>query len=195
LGDRRSLLLAGAAALNYGAIFMFIASAPVIVLDWLKLNEREFAWLFVPTIGGLMLGAMISGRLAGGRSPATIVRLSFLVIGAGSVIGVLSSALLPSMIPWTLIQPTLIATGAAISAPTMVLMMLDRFPQIRGTVASLQAATTLTCNAIVSGLISPLVAAHPLWLSLGTAALNVVAAGLWAVYHWRPGPDRVAQSA
>ena len=69
LGDRRFLLLGFAASLNFGALFIYIASAPSVVLDLLKLSETQFAWLFVPVIAGMMLGSATSARMAGRMSP------------------------------------------------------------------------------------------------------------------------------
>ena len=57
--------LAAAGTFNFGALFLYIASAPAFVLDLLRLDERSFAWFFVPMIGGMMVGAFVSGRIAG----------------------------------------------------------------------------------------------------------------------------------
>src|SRR5690606_21641008 len=57
--------LAVAGAMNFAGLFLYIASAPAFVMDLLGKGERDFAWLFIPTIGGMTLGAYLSGRLAG----------------------------------------------------------------------------------------------------------------------------------
>ena len=77
--------LAAAGTFNFGALFLYIASAPAFVLDLLKLNERSFAWFFAPMIGGMMLGAYISGRIAGKIDGARQVRIEFLCCGAAAV--------------------------------------------------------------------------------------------------------------
>ena len=51
----RFLRLSMAAALNFGALFLYIASAPAFVLDLLRLREQQFGWFFIPMIGGMML--------------------------------------------------------------------------------------------------------------------------------------------
>src|SRR5690606_15417769 len=40
--------LSAAAAFNFAALFLYIASAPAFVLDLLKLDERQFGWFFIP---------------------------------------------------------------------------------------------------------------------------------------------------
>src|SRR5690606_15999598 len=65
LANRRFQRIAAAGALNFAALFLFIASAPAFVLDLLGLDENSFIWFFGPMIGGMMLGAFTSGRVAG----------------------------------------------------------------------------------------------------------------------------------
>ncbi|WP_033011610.1 multidrug effflux MFS transporter, partial [Xanthomonas vasicola] len=47
--------LAAAGSFNFAGIFLYIASAPVLIMQHLKLGEGDFAWLFIPTIGGMTL--------------------------------------------------------------------------------------------------------------------------------------------
>ena len=55
----------GLGTANFGALFLYITSAPAFVLDMLKLNEQQFGYFFVPTIAGMVIGAYFSGRAAG----------------------------------------------------------------------------------------------------------------------------------
>ena len=61
-------------ALNFAGFFIYIAGAPGFLIDLLGVSTWGFAWLFVPMIGGIMLGAILSGRFAGRRSPQRTVR-------------------------------------------------------------------------------------------------------------------------
>ncbi len=56
-------------------IFLYITSAPVFLLRHLHLHETQFYWLFLPIPAGMMLGAALSGRLAGRLSPRRTVWL------------------------------------------------------------------------------------------------------------------------
>ena len=53
--------LSAAAAFNFAALWVYIASAPAFVLDILKLSEREFGWFFVPMISGMILARSCPG--------------------------------------------------------------------------------------------------------------------------------------
>ena len=55
--------LAAAGTFNFGALFLYIASAPAFVLDILGLGQDAFAWFFVPMIGGMMA----AGKLGASR--------------------------------------------------------------------------------------------------------------------------------
>jgi len=72
------MLLAASASFNFSALFLYISSAPVFVLKHLHLGPTQFGYLFVPVIGGMMLGAFFSGRLAGryeaGRQSISAIR-------------------------------------------------------------------------------------------------------------------------
>jgi len=170
LRDRAFLRLAMAATFNFGALFLYIASAPMLILDVLKLGERQFAWLFVPAIGGMMTGAWLSGRLAG-RDPAQTLTLSYRVMVAGAVLNLLICLLLPPALPWTVLPITVLGTGIAIAFPTITLLILDRYPLQRGAASSLQATFTLVFNAFIAGVLAALLGHHPLGLALTGAVL------------------------
>ena len=181
-GDGGFLLLGAAASLNFGALFTYIASAPAIVLNLLHLNEREFAWLFVPTIGGMMIGSLLSGRLAGRISTLRTVQLAYTLMGAGTLINLVVSSTLPPGLPWTVLPIGLIGMGVSLAFPTLTLLMLDRFPAVRGAAASVQAALTLSFSAVVSGVVAPLVSHGTLPLALTAASLSFSGFILWRFY-------------
>src|SRR5258708_641609 len=71
----RFLLLSLAVGFNFNAFFVYIVSAPVFLGEHLHLGPQEYAWLFLPSILGIITGAQLSGRAAGPRSPAvTLMR-------------------------------------------------------------------------------------------------------------------------
>lgn len=180
IGDRRFVLLALAASFNFGALFTYIASAPSLVLNLLHLNERQFAWLFFPTIGGMMVGSALSGRLAGRLSGSGTLRLGYLLMGAGVAINLAVALVITPRVPWSVLPISIFGCGVSLAFPTLTLMMLDRFPTVRGAAASVQAAFSLGYAALVSGLISPLVS-H----SATTLALTALAQVLGGYLCWR----------
>ena len=187
--------LAAAGAFNFSALFLYIASAPVFVLDLLKLNERQFGWFFVPMISGMMLGAFVSGRTAGKVSGARLSAIGFACCGIASLINIAYNVLAKELqLPWAILPVSLIAFGIALVFPILTLAILDMYPRQRGSASSLQAFTSLVMNAMVAGVLSPLLSGHGVHLALGAAIFSLLG---WAFWHWEmssgrpvPGPPQ-----
>ncbi|WP_189644676.1 multidrug effflux MFS transporter [Luteimonas gilva] len=180
--------LAASGAFNFGALFLYIASAPAFVMDLLKLNERQFAWFFVPMIGGMMLGAYTSGRSAGKISGARLANTGFLFCGLGALANVLYNLFVPTpSVPWAVLPMAIGSFGIALVFPILTLAVLDMYPRQRGSASSLQAFTSLVMNAIVAGVLSPLLSHRGIHLALGGAAFSLIA---WLFWRWENRPGR-----
>jgi DHA1 family bicyclomycin/chloramphenicol resistance-like MFS transporter len=183
-GDRAFLPLALAGTLNFNALFLYIASAPVFVLDLLRLDTQHFAWLFIPAISGLMTGSFLSGRLAGRLSAAETVRLGYSIMLGASVLNLAMAWLLPQpRVPWSVLPIGLHAIGIGINFPTLTLLLLDRFPQHRGAVSSVQAFVSLVLSALVAGAISPLLSNSAISLAAGAAVSTLIGFASWRFYR------------
>jgi DHA1 family bicyclomycin/chloramphenicol resistance-like MFS transporter len=168
------------ASFNFNALFLYIASAPAFVLDMLRLDERQFAWFFVPTIGGMVTGAFVSGRMAGRISGARLAGIGFAVCAAAAVGNIAYSALAARPeVPWAVIPMCLSAFGIALVFPIITLAVLDMYPRQRGSASSLQAFVGLVINALIAGVLSPWLSHRPLWLALGSAAFTALAIAVW----------------
>lgn len=194
--DRAFLPLALAGTLNFNALFVYIASAPAFVLNLLKLDAQNFAWLFIPAISGMMIGAFLSGRLAGKFSAAATVRLGYAIMLAASVINVATALALPeTRIPWSVLPIGLHAIGIGINFPTLTLLLLDRFPHHRGAVSSVQAFVSLVISAVVAGVISPMLSDSALKLALGAGLATLFGFVSWRVYRKIETRETLAASA
>ena len=171
LGSGRFLLLSSAVAFNFSGFFLYIAAAPMVVYQWLGLNENQFAWLFLPGISGIVIGAFISGRVAGRLKPAQTVRLGFGVMFAAVACNVGYHAAAAPALPWTVLCVMLYTMGMAIAMPTLTLLALDLFPHNRGMAASLQGSQHGMFTAITAVAIVPHVAESALAVALTAAAL------------------------
>ena len=179
--------LAAAGAFNFGALFLYIASAPAFVLGILHLNGRrlhydEFAWFFVPMISGMMIGAFVSGRTAGRISGARQSAIGFACCGVAVAVNVLYNLLVsePS-VPWAVLPMMLNSFGIALVFPILTLAILDMYPRQRGSASSLQAFTSLVSNALIAGVLSPWLSHVPLNLALGAAVFAFLG---WAFWRW-----------
>ena len=80
---------------------------------------------------------------------------------------------------------TLLAFGIALVFPALMLAMLDMYPRQRGSASSIQTVLSLSVNATIAGLISPMIS-HSAWsLALGSAAFSLIAVIIWRSYRRR----------
>ncbi|WP_414691636.1 multidrug effflux MFS transporter [Noviherbaspirillum sp.] len=179
-------LKAGTVAFNFAGLFLFIAAAPVFITEHLGLGPDQFAWQFVPTVAGIFCGAFTVNRVAGTLPVAKQVMIGFcFLIGAG-VVNVLYHAVFPPSLPWSVAPFFFYAFGMSVVAPAVTLLVLDLFPEIRGTVASCQSFTQTMLAAVVSGVVAPMLSHSVLWLAAGQLAFTLIGFALWTIgkrYH------------
>jgi MFS transporter, DHA1 family, multidrug resistance protein len=177
---REFLLLAMAMGANFAALMSFVGAAPSVVVDHWHLRETQFAYLFIPVIGGLVIAAFISGRMAGRFTYAQQSHLGFILALCGSAVMTLLCAVIDE--PPVLVQQLIIAViafGVQLAGPTLSLRMLDLFPRARGSAASVQSCVSIAISALVFGLISPILSGSMLSLAGGSFCSALVAFGLW----------------
>ncbi len=180
LRDPVFLPLVFAGTLGFNALFVYISSAPAFVIGLLGLDAQQFAWLFIPAIGGLMLGSFLSGRLAGRVSGTATIRLGYSIMLGASALNIATTlALSRPTVPWSVLPIGLHAMGIGIAFPTLTLNLLDRFPRHRGGASSMQAFFSLVMSTILAGAVSPLVSDSALKLALTAAGITVTGFVAW----------------
>lgn len=181
--DRLFWPLLISSSVNFAGLFLYIASAPRIVRGLLQLPAQGFPWLFVPVVLGLVGGAWLSGRLAGRRSAQFTVNLGYaMLLLACALHLMLAWAWLAPRLPWSVLPLIVHGVGVQLAFPTLTLLLLDRFPQQRGGISSVQAFASLLLCSVVAGVLSPLLSASMLQLALGATALTVIGALSWRWY-------------
>ncbi|MBN8799296.1 MAG: MFS transporter, partial [Stenotrophomonas nitritireducens] len=182
----RFLRLALAGSINFGGIFLYIASAPVFVMQHLRLGEGGFAWLFIPTIGGMTTGAFLSGRMAGRTLPVRQIGIGFACCALSAVLNIAYAASVEQLqLPWAVLPIFLGGLGMALIFPVLALAVLDMYPQQRGLASSLQAFVQLMISTVVAGVVSPLLSGKPLHLALGMAGFMLLGFAFWYWEHRR----------
>ena len=178
----RFLRLTLAGALNFGALFLYIASAPAFVIDLLRLGERDFGWFFVPMIGGMMLGAFVSGRAAGRIDGQRLANIGFACCGVATLANLGYNLLVDGhALPWAVLPISLNAFGIALVFPIVTLAILDMYPYQRGSASSLQAFVGLLLNVVIAGMLSPMLSHGGLSLALGAACITLAG---WLFWRW-----------
>jgi MFS transporter, DHA1 family, multidrug resistance protein len=196
LRNRDFLLLATIPALNFAAFFLYIASAPSFLMDLLGVSSYGFAWLFMPMIGGVMIGALVSGRAAGKLSAARTIGLGYLLMFAGATIQMMVAWYVAPGVPWHVLPIMIYTMGSSIVMPSATLLLLDLFPAMRGMASSLQGFVHFVLAAVNAGTIAPFLAQSLKGLAGGMAGFTVLSVALWTLYRRRRrlAPARIQRS-
>ncbi len=182
--DRPFWPLLISSSVNFAGLFLYISSAPRIVRELLQLPASGFPWLFLPVVAGLVGGAWLSGRMAGRRSVAFTVRTGYGVMLLACALHLMLALAFPApRLPWSMLPLVLQGVGVQLAFPTITLLLLDRFPQQRGGISSMQAFASLLLCSVVAGVLSPLLSVSMLPLALGASGLTVTGFAAWCWYR------------
>lgn len=183
LSQPKFALLALIPALNFCGFFIYIAAAPAFLVVLLGVSTMGFAWLFIPMIAGIMIGALVSGRLAGRLSPKRTIRAGYALLGTGAALNVAICTFLPPQVAWNVLPILPFTIGSALIMPSTTLLLLDMFPAIRGMATSLQGFVQFALGGVVAGTLAPFLAHGLPMLAWGMAAFAVASFALWLVYQ------------
>jgi len=178
----RFLLLSLAVGFNFNAFFLYIVSAPVFLGEHLGLGPQQYAWLFIPCIAGIMIGAQLSGRAAGRYPAAKTVGRAYGFMAAAAAANAVYAFAVPPSIPWAMIPLMIFGIGFAMAMPSISLITLDLFPTRRGMAASLQGFVSGMVNVLTAGVVSPLLWHSPRGLALGMLAMMLIGFCSWRLY-------------
>jgi len=181
-------LKAGAIAFNFAGLFLYVAAAPVFITKHLGLGPDQFAWQFVPAVAGIFLGALTANRFAGRISIPMTMTIGYTLLIGASTANVLYHLYYPPAVPWSVLPLFFYTLGMSLVAPVLTLLVMDLFPDIRGTVASCQSFTQTMLSAVFAGVVAPFLVHSVLWLAAGQLACAVISLVLWLggrYYHYK----------
>jgi DHA1 family bicyclomycin/chloramphenicol resistance-like MFS transporter len=177
--DPRFLALALASGIPFNGMFLYVLSAPTFLGELLQLQPTQFFWFFCLTIGGIMAGAALSGRLAGRIAPRRQIRYGFLVMIGVSLLNIVLNLAFTAHAAWAMLPVALYSFGWALMVPVVTLMVLDLVPQRRGLASSMQACVGSLANGLVAGVIAPLVMHSAIGLAAASTLMLSVGALSW----------------
>jgi MFS transporter, DHA1 family, multidrug resistance protein len=176
------LALAFATAINFSSMAVIVGAAPAIVETHWGLKETQYAHVFVAFISGILIGAWISGRIAGKMSIEGQVRLGLgLTFSAALLRLALHVFVDPAPVVVQQVLLFMSGLGVQIVFPVLTLRMLDLFPAARGTAAAAQSFVALLMTAFALGVVSPKVQHDLRVIALASLGFSIAAALVWQV--------------
>jgi MFS transporter, DHA1 family, multidrug resistance protein len=179
----------------FAGVAIYIGSAAAFVMGILHQSETAFAWLFIPMIGGMVLGSAVSGRLAGRVPAQRLIWFGFAIMLMAVGLDLVYTGFWVAAVPYAVLPIFGYTFGLALAMPGMSVQALGLFPDMSGLAASMQGFIQMFLFALVSGLLSPLLFDSAFHLALGHLATLLVGLALWAAAVRRGSKGRVATPA
>ena len=168
-----------AIALTFTGIMVYVASAPVYIIDLLHLTVKDFGWLFVTFIAGMTFGSMAAGHLSHRLKPGVLIAAGYVIMAIAATGNLIYTAFLEVRIPWAVVPHFFYGFGMALGTPAMTVLTLEMFPHVKGLPSSLQSFIFLIIFSVISGCIAPLLFESAFRLAAAAAVGVVISLLLW----------------
>jgi MFS transporter, DHA1 family, multidrug resistance protein len=136
--------------------------------------------MFVPIVGGIVLGSLAAERLAGRVVSTRLILAGFSIQLVTGIVNVTFHAVHAATAPWSVLPLGFYAFGMSLATPGLLLVGLDQFPQMRGLAASCQAFAMVLLAGLVTQL-APIFGGRAIALGLVQGVLCSAAFASWLV--------------
>lgn len=194
LRNPQFVFLALAVGLAFSGLSLYIGSASNFVMVILGLPETAFAWMFIPLVGGMVVGSGWGGKRAHNSTPQRMMWIGYAVMALGAVSNVAYNTLFKAAVPWAVLPLFVYTFGLAVAMPAIQLSAMGLFPRNRGLASSMVGFIQMMSFALVSGLVAPLLFDSALKLGLGVAGGLLLSFAAWRL-SVRTAQAPVASSA
>ena len=165
--DKEFLFLILSLSANFSAFFLYVLASPVFLIDLLGFTEKQFAYLFVPTVCGMIMGSLIAKKTAGVINPSRVIRFGYFWMLLMALSNLIYCYFIDNNPIFNIGFIALYNIGMAAIMPIISIAALDCFPKARGTAASGQAFMQMFFSSAVAGVIVPICWFSTFGLSLG----------------------------
>ena len=165
--DKEFIFMILSISANFSAFFLYVLASPIFLIDLLGFSEKQFAYLFVPTVCGMIIGSFIAKKTAGVISPSKVTRFGYFWMALITISNVVFCYFFDNNPIVNIGFIALYNIGMAAIMPIISIAALDCFPKARGTAASGQAFMQMLFSSAVAGVIVPICWFSTFGLSLG----------------------------
>lgn len=155
-----------AMALTFSGVSLYIGSAPVFVPEVLHLSVRSFGWLFIPMVGGIMLGSFLSSQFSHHLRARQVVVTGYTLMLGSTIANLTYTSLCTAAVPWAVMPAFFYSLGMGFVMPTMSVLTLEMLPNNRGLASSLSAFIGTALFGTATGVVAPLVFHHAFTIAL-----------------------------
>lgn len=156
LRDRTFVRYALTYSLIFGALVMFVASAPQIVTDWLERPVGAFALLQIFGVAGFMLGAVRGGKLAQQGRTRTLMIAGFCMQAASCLLLILLALADWRSFTGVTAGWTLFCAGLGVLGPTIMARALAVASDLAGKASGVLMFLAFASSAVATMLVAPL---------------------------------------
>ncbi|MFL9711173.1 multidrug effflux MFS transporter [Methylobacillus pratensis] len=155
--NRHFVNLSLSVGLGFGGFLIYVAGAHDFVFNVLQLTSLDFGWLFIPIVAGLVIGSAVSSASSGKVKNKTLIRIGYAILLSAAFVNVMSSAFTLQSLAWAVIPIFAYTFGLTLILPGVMVMLLDIFPERKGTAASVQAFIQSLVFVLISAMVVPYV--------------------------------------
>jgi DHA1 family bicyclomycin/chloramphenicol resistance-like MFS transporter len=183
------------AALNFGCMFSYIASSPLVMMGVLGISPTVYGWTFAATAFGIMSGAFLNGRLnSRGISPGAL-----LVLGLGlsqiSSVGLLANCYF-GFAAVAIILPLLVVNTFSVGfiGPNATQGVMHPMPDIAGVASAVLGSMRMLTGALAGVIVSFLFDGHTVHAMAESMTIFSLASLLAYVVIVRPAERLAART-
>lgn len=170
-------------AFFFAGFFLYVMAAPVFMPQHLHLGETQYGWLYVPLVGGMILGSFVAVRLSHKHSPGSILRIAFTISATAAILNLAANWLLPTMVATRIPQLAIHTFAQNIAFPVLTVLALDMFPRRRGMAASCQGFIQTLIMGLSAGLLVPHLWDSMMHLAIAMSVAWLLAVGSYLLYR------------
>ncbi|WP_176256812.1 multidrug effflux MFS transporter [Derxia lacustris] len=179
-------LSAFAVAMEFGAIFSYLAASPFVFIDHFGVAPSHFSWLFAVNSIGFVAGARINARLAHRLGPMRLLRRGVAAQALAGLALLAGSTLLADQIWATALPMFCVIALVGLISPNITVIAMAPFGAQAGAASSVLGVSQ-SLGAVIAGAVIGLLPELPGSMGLAIASFTTLA---WAASLRYAAPAR-----
>ena len=181
LKDPHYLRLVFILACAFSSFFLYVAGAPTLLFNVLGLGASDFYILFIPVVSGIFIGAIISNFLLSRISSHQMIHIFLPLMLLIALINTVVTLTLETSILASVIPLTFYSISLATIMPIFSILIINCFPNNRGSASAMQSFIQMGFNGLVVSFIVALLGASTSNFAYAQTTLISIGVLLWII--------------